>query len=68
MWHYTDEEYQVIFYGNTARNIIPITSGENASYGVYSKKNGQLLFENDDMDKIVNWVVTNFRQYQKHLL
>jgi len=33
VWHYGDEEYQVIFYGNTARNIIPIVGGEDVKWG-----------------------------------
>ena len=67
VYHYGDEEPQVIFYGNTAKNIIPITSGENAKFGVYGK-NGKLLFENDDLTKIVNWVVNNYQQYRKNFV
>jgi hypothetical protein len=65
VWHYGDEEPQVIFYGNTAKNIIPITNGENAKYGIYNK-NGNLLYENDDLPKIVNWIVNNYQQYRKN--
>jgi hypothetical protein len=67
VWHYGDEEPQVIFYGNTAKNIIPITSGENAKFGVFSK-NGNLLFENDDLPKIVKWIVNNYQQYRKNFV
>lgn len=68
LWHYSDEEYQVIFYGNTARNIIPITQGENEKYGIYSNKTSQLLFESDELEKVVSWLVKNFVQYRKHLI
>ncbi len=67
LWHHGDEEPQVIFYGNTATNIIPITGGENLKHGVYSSKNRDLLYESDDMYKIVDWIVKNYDQYRKHL-
>lgn len=66
VWHYGDEEPQVIFYGNTARNIIPITSGENYDYAIYGK-NGRVLFEHDDLETVVYWLIRNFEQYRKSL-
>lgn len=65
--HYGDEEPQVIFYGNTARNIIPIANGEDRKWGVYSRYNGRLLFEDDDLKKVVYWVIRNYEQYRRHL-
>ncbi len=67
VWHYGDEEPQVIFYGNTVKNIIPITSGENSKFGVFNKK-GKLLYENDDLTKIVKWIVNNYHQYRKNFV
>jgi hypothetical protein len=67
VWHYGDEEPQVIFYGSTIKNIIPITSGENSKFGVFSK-NGKLLYENDDLTKIVKWIVNNYQQYHKNFV
>lgn len=67
LYHHGDEEPQVIFYGNTATNIIPITSGENSKFGVYSSKSGNLLYESDDMEYVVKWIVQNINQYQKQL-
>jgi hypothetical protein len=66
VWHHGDEEPQVIFYGNTAKNIIPITSGEESKFGIYNK-NGRLLFEDDDLPKVVKWFTTNYQQYRKNL-
>lgn len=66
VWHYGDGEPQVIFYGNTARNIIPITSGENNDYAIYGK-NGRVLFEHDDLETVVYWLINNFQQYRKSL-
>jgi len=67
LWHHTDEEPQVIFYGKTATNIIPITSGEDKKYGVHSSRNNELLYESDDMEDVVDWLVKNYAQYRKHL-
>jgi hypothetical protein len=67
LWHDGDKEYQVIFYGNTARNIIPITSGEKEKYAVYSKS-GKVLFENDSLDRVVDWITDNYIQYRKSIV
>jgi hypothetical protein len=64
VYHYGDEEHQVIFYGNTAKNIIPIVKGEITKYALYSKDN-RLLYENDNLDKIVSWIINNYSQYRK---
>lgn len=66
VWHYGDEEPQVIFFGNTARNIIPITRGENSDYAIYGK-NGSVLFENDDLERVVYWLTDNYEQYRKSI-
>lgn len=65
MWHYSDQEPQVVFYGNTAKHIIPITDGENANYAVRSAKTGRILYEAEKIDNVVNWVVKNYNQYRK---
>lgn len=67
VYHYGDEEPQVIFYGNTAKNIISITKGENADFAIYNR-NGRILFENDDLTKVVKWLTDNYQQYRKNLL
>jgi hypothetical protein len=64
LWHYGDQEPQVIFYGNTAKNIVSIIGGESAEFAIYSK-DGRVLYEDDDLTKVVNWFVTNYRQYRK---
>lgn len=65
VWHFGDEEPQVIFYGNTATNIIAITRGENEEWGLHSKS-GKLLFENDKLETVVKWFVNNYHQYRKN--
>jgi hypothetical protein len=65
LWHHGDNEPQVIFYGKTARNIIPIIEGENSKWGIYGK-NGRLLFENDKLERVVQWLTQNYQQYRKN--
>lgn len=67
VWHNTDEEYQTIFYGNTAKNIIPIKVGENKRWGIYSNRNSRLIVEHDDLTKLIYWIIKNYDQYRKHL-
>lgn len=66
VWHHVDEEPQVIFYGNTARNIIPIVNGDNADWAI-KNKNGRIIFENDDLERVVYWVLKNYEQYRKRI-
>lgn len=68
LWHHGDQEPQVIFYGNTAKDIIPISNGEEYDYGIRSKKDGRPLFENDDLKKVVDWLVNNYVQYKNVLV
>lgn len=66
VWHSGDEEYQTIFYGGTARDIVPITSGEDKDYAVYGK-NDKILFEDNDLERVIDWVIDNYDQYRKQL-
>jgi hypothetical protein len=67
LWHHGDSEYQVIFYGKTAKNMVSITSGEDAYWSIRSNKSNEVLYENDDLRKVVSWFVKNYDQYRKHL-
>jgi hypothetical protein len=67
LYHGGDEEPQVIFYGNTATNIIPITNGENSRFAIYSKISERVLYESDDLEYLIKWLITNFNQYRKQL-
>ena len=64
LWHHGDEEPQVIFFGNTAKNIIPITGGEDKDWAVRNSKTNRIIFEDDNFDKVVQWVINNFIQYR----
>lgn len=66
VWHYGDEEYQVIFWGKDAKNIIPIVE-EDGYWKILSTKTGNKLIEFENLSDIVDWVMTNKEQYRKHL-
>jgi len=62
VWHHNDEEYQVIFKGSTARDLIPIWESDGLWFaGDYSKG-----FES--LEDIVVWIQNNFNQYKRLLL
>ena len=66
LWHHADSEPQVIFYGNTATNIVPITE-HYGDYYVDNNKTGKTLFTNPDFDRVVDWVINNYIQYRKKI-
>jgi hypothetical protein len=62
VWHYGDEEYQVIFKGSTARDIIPIWESDGQWFaGDYNKGFDSLIDS-------VSWIENNFDQYKRLLL
>jgi hypothetical protein len=65
--HYSDEEYQTIFWGKLATNINKIDKGEKCDWGIFNKISGRLLYENDELENVIHWVVRNYNQYKKYL-
>ena len=67
VWHYGDEEPQVIFWGPSAFDIVCIREHQSSGdYYVYSNHSRDLFV--GDFDDCVNWVVNNFNQYKRVLL
>lgn len=72
IYHHGDEQYQVIFYGPTAKNLIFI---EKPDYGDYAgmwciedeQYSGRYLCHFDDLQDAVYWAINNFPQYMNHL-
>lgn len=87
-YHKYDEQNQVIFWGPSAKNIIPIYYGaiddgylknlDNPdAYEAYQNNRGnvdcwyvlgkddKLLYSNDDISYVVDWVMKNYYQYRK---
>lgn len=67
-YHVGDEEPQVIFWGKFVKNIIPIYFEDDYMWTVKSNKTDKILFKNEELPIVVNWIVSNFNQYHKHLV
>ncbi len=65
VWHSGDEEYQTIFYGNTATNINYLEHYQGEWW--IEGKNGRKLVKFDDLEQLVPWFTDNYSQYQKQL-
>jgi hypothetical protein len=67
-WHNTDGQYQVIFYGRTAKNIIPIESmthsHKDVNWFVKNKNTNDILFQALDLSDVTDWIQTNYTQYK----
>jgi hypothetical protein len=67
VWHYGDQQPQVIFWGPSAFDIVCIREHTSSGdYYVYSNHSRDLFV--GDFDDCVNWVVNNFNQYKRVLL
>lgn len=67
VWHHTDNEPQVVFWGKLATHINIIEEGETANWGIYNNKTRRLLYQNDDIEKVIDWFVENYNQYKNYL-
>ena len=68
IWHYGDEEPQVIFWGPSAFDIVLIKEDPNTGdYYVQSNHNYNSPYSGD-FDDCVDWVTNNFNQYKRILL
>jgi hypothetical protein len=67
VWHHGDEEPQVIFLGNTAKDIVHLEQTDPGPWGVVNSKKGNTIFIGELPD-VVKWVVKNFDQYKAVLL
>lgn len=65
VYHRTEHEFEAIFDGKTATDIIPILP-YRGGYCVVDKKNKfKVLFEDADINVVVNWAMNNYDQYRK---
>jgi hypothetical protein len=64
MYHYGDEEQQVIFWGKKATNIVPITLEYGEDYAIRNIKKGGIVYKNEDLDEVVSWVMRNYDRYK----
>lgn len=71
IYHYGDEERQVIFYGPSARNLIFIYRPSDSRYGSWvidSEITGKPICCFDELQDCVDWAINNFAQYRRHLV
>lgn len=69
IYHWGDNQYQVIFYGPSARNLIFLfKDNENGNWYVDSEITGYRLVEFEKLDFLVKWCISNFPQYHNHLV
>jgi hypothetical protein len=61
------DERQVIFYGNTAKNIIPLTYNGKGVWRVVGYVNGRELFKGP-LKAVTEWVKDHFQQYRRELV
>ena len=67
LYHYGDGEYQVIFWGPSAKDLIYIEYDDEYSWCIKSLKNGNILYYNEDFEKVADWAINNKVQYRKHM-
>jgi hypothetical protein len=66
--HYGDQEPQVIFLNNTAKNIVYIKVLQEKDWGVINNTNNKIIYRAQILSDVVKWVINNFNQYKKVLL
>jgi hypothetical protein len=69
VYHYGDQEHQVIFLGESARDLVPITQDPNTGeWAVGSHpRTEEPLYKNDDLGEVATWVENNYNQYKRLL-
>ena len=66
VYHYGDSEDQVIFWGDTATNIIPVVGGYDG-WQVGENKHGEPVFTHDSLTRVAEWVEAHYDQYKSVL-
>jgi hypothetical protein len=64
--HYGDEEPQVIFWGQTANDIVYLRNPDD--WQVVNSKTHRIIFRAQTLPEVVKWVISNFNQYKNALL
>jgi hypothetical protein len=71
VWHRTDEQQEVVFWGKTARDIVPVRLQPDG-WTVLSKSGAKVFSSRDTEDdglwRCVQWVKANYDQYRKKLM
>lgn len=62
-YHRGDREPQFIFWGNTAKNLIPIEK-VGKEWIIKNLKINKIIYKNEDVRKVVEWAVNNYNQHK----
>jgi len=62
VYHYGDEENQIIFYGSMVHEIIPLYKTYD-SWVIESSRDGRMVVKGD-FPTVVSWVMKNYQQYR----
>jgi hypothetical protein len=68
VWHHGDEEYQVVFDGKTAHDIIPIVEGDDGWEITDWRRHDRPVFKAEELPRVIDWVVNNFEQYRSNIV
>lgn len=68
IYHWGDEENQIIFYGPTAHNIITLALDNEGMWVVESEITGRPIGRFNSLEDACYWCIRNFPQYGKHLV
>ena len=73
VFHNGDNEYQVIFWGPTAKNLIFIENFYYREIGervwcIRSLKTNKITYYNKDLSEVVKWAINNYDQYQRSMV
>lgn len=66
VYHYGDNQNQVIFWGPNVKSFIPIHQ-DNGDWVVYGQ-NGQVLVRKNEPSEIALWATENLPQYRKQIM
>lgn len=66
VFHYGDNQNQVVFWGPNVKSFIPIHQ-EDGDWVVYGQK-GQILFRGENPSDVANWATFNLPQYRKQIM
>lgn len=70
VYHYGDEENQVIFWGSEVdkKHIIPVKYNRSEEeFYVQDQRTDKTLYKTDDYKTMVEWIIKNYNQYRKAL-
>jgi len=69
VWHWGDDEPQVIFWGATATDIIYLRYNKgDTDWQVSHGKTGRIIYKAQTLSDVVKWIVANYNQYKSVLM